>query len=87
MSACIILALGACVVSIMAGLSGIGQRRCVDPNRKRSESREPMKPQQLPPEIIAVLNRNERPDGRGVPLAHAAGSNPPATRSAEPAGC
>ena len=65
MVAFMILALGACVVSIMAGLSGTASISRPEPEAKLS--REPVKPQ-LPPEVMAVLSRNALRDGRGDPL-------------------
>jgi Na+/citrate or Na+/malate symporter len=58
MSAYMVMALGAFVVSIMAGLSGAG----ATPISRRAESKasgeeQPVMPQ-LPPEVIAVLRRN-----------------------------
>jgi hypothetical protein len=55
MDAWVVLALGASVVSILAGLSGAAPISQPEPEAKRS--REPAKPR-LPPEVIAVLNRN-----------------------------
>jgi hypothetical protein len=67
MFAFMILALGACVVSIMAGLSGPWTASISRPEPEAKLSREPVKPQ-LPPEVMAVLSRNALRDGRGDPL-------------------
>jgi hypothetical protein len=68
MFAFMILALGACVVSIMAGLSGPPWTASISrPEPEAKLSREPVKPQ-LPPEVMAVLSRNALRDGRGDPL-------------------
>jgi hypothetical protein len=59
MSAYVVMALGAFVVSIMAGLSGVW----TTPISRRAESKAklsgelPVSPQ-LPPEVVAVLRRN-----------------------------
>jgi hypothetical protein len=68
MSAYVVMALGAFVVSIIAGLSGavatpISRRTA----SKASGEEEPVKPQ-LPPEVMAILSRNALRDGRGDPL-------------------
>ena len=69
MAAFMILALGACVVSIMAGLSGAAPWTAwiSRPEPEAKLSREPVKPQ-LPPEVMAVLSRNALRDGRSDPL-------------------
>jgi hypothetical protein len=67
MAAYLVLALGACVVSIMAGLSGVW----ATPISRRAESKasgdEPPAMPQLPPEVIDVLRRNALLDGATVP--------------------
>jgi hypothetical protein len=55
MDAWVVLAFGASVVSILAGLSGVAPISRPEPEARRS--REPVMPR-LPPEVIAVLNRN-----------------------------
>ena len=60
MAAYMILALGACVVSIMAGLSEVWAAPISQPEP-------PVKPQ-LPPEVVAVMSRNAPQDVRGDPL-------------------
>ena len=67
MVAFMILALGACVVSIMAGLSGPWTASISRSEPEAKGSREPVKPQ-LPPEVMAVLSRNALRGGRGDPL-------------------
>jgi hypothetical protein len=69
MAAFMILALGACVVSIIAGLSGAAPwtASISRPEPEVKLSREPVKPQ-LPPEVMAVLSRNALRDSRGGPL-------------------
>ena len=69
MAAFMILAVGACVVSIMAGLSGAAPwtASISRPEPESKLSRKPVKPQ-LPPEVMAVLSRNALRDGRGDPL-------------------
>jgi hypothetical protein len=67
MAAFMILALGACVVSIMAGLSGPWTASLSRPEPEAKLSREPVKPQ-FPPEVMAVLSRNALRDGRGIPI-------------------
>jgi hypothetical protein len=57
MAAFMILALGACVVSLLAGLSEVWAAPISRPEPEAS--REPVKPQ-LPPEVIASLSRNAR---------------------------
>jgi hypothetical protein len=57
MAAWIVLTLGACVVSILAGLSGPWTASISAPESETKRSRKPVKPR-LPPEVIAVLNRN-----------------------------
>ena len=64
MAAFMILALGAFVVSIVAGLSGAAPISRLASEAKRS--REPVMPK-LPPEVIAVLSRNALLDGPGSP--------------------
>jgi hypothetical protein len=67
MSAYVVMALGAFVVSIIAGLSGA----VATPISRRTDSQasgeeQPVKPQ-LPPEVIAVLQRNALLGGPGSP--------------------
>jgi hypothetical protein len=59
MYAWVVLAVGACVVSILAGLSEVWAAPICRPEPEAKRSREPVKPQ-LPPEVIAVLSRNAR---------------------------
>jgi hypothetical protein len=69
MSAYMVMAMGAFVVSIMAGLSGAAPWTAwiSRPEPEAKLSREPVKPQ-LPPEVMAVLSRNALRDGRSDPL-------------------
>jgi hypothetical protein len=62
MVAFMVLALGACVVSIMAGLSGVWAAPISLPEPEAKRSRKPVKPR-LPPEVIAVLSRNSAISG------------------------
>jgi hypothetical protein len=73
MAAFMILALGACVVSFLAGLTEVWAAHISRPEPEAP--REQVKPQ-LPPEVIASLSRNARWDGwsrSGPPKAAAAG--------------
>jgi hypothetical protein len=67
MHAWMVLALGACVVSMLAGLSEVWAAPISRPEPEAKGSREPVKPQ-LPPEVIAVLSRNAVRDDRGDPF-------------------
>jgi hypothetical protein len=62
-----VLALGACVVSILAGLSEVWAAPISRPEPEAKQLQEPVKPL-LPPEVIAVLSRNALQDGRGDPF-------------------
>ena len=67
MTAFMILALGACIISFMAGLPEVWAAPVSRPEPEAKLSREPVKPQ-LPPEVMAVLSRNALRGGRGDPL-------------------
>jgi hypothetical protein len=67
MAAFMILALGACVVSILVGLSEVWAAPISRPEPEAKRLPEPVKPQ-LPPEVMAVLRRNALRDDRGGPL-------------------
>jgi hypothetical protein len=71
MTAFMILALGACVVWFLAGLSEVWAAPISRPEPEAS--REPVKPQ-LPPEVIASLNRNTL---RHFRLDHLLDQDPP----------
>ena len=63
MEAWITLAIGACIVAIVAGLSAAMPSPAARSEKSEPESEPAMKRMtkpQLPPEVIAALNRNSR---------------------------